>query len=132
GVRGGAWDAPAAYDRRGRNENPGKQAAGHTCPGLGAMNRMVFERGRDGERGDRQRPDQEAATEEEIEPAPLDRVANACEQGDDRAREGHDGLQDQSELGQGELRLEVMTGDEERQGSAEQAEQEDLAPQPGL
>mgnify|MGYP003693595261 CR=1 FL=1 len=43
-----------------------------------------------------------------------------------------DRLQHEAELRQGELRLELVVRDEERQRGAEQAEQEDLSPEPGL
>ena len=48
------------------------------------------------------------------------------------AREGHDRLQHEPELRQGDLRLELVVRDEERERGAEQAEEEDLSPEPGL
>ena len=62
----------------------------------------------------------------------LDGKADPCEQRDDRSCKGHHRAQHEPELRQGDLRLELVVRDEERQRGAEQAEKEDLSPEPGL
>lgn len=96
------------------------------------MGRVPGDQGRDDKYGARSGRDQEARAEEEIETATLDGEADPCEQRDDRSCKGHHRAQHEPELRQGDLRLELVVRDEERQRGAEQAEKEDLSPEPGL
>ena len=64
----------------------------------------------DHEGGRRDRADEETGAEQEIEAPALDGVADAGENGDDPAREGHDRLEDEPELGQRDLGLQVLIG----------------------
>ena len=96
------------------------------------MDGLTIEDRDDREGDDRQGGDQKAGAEEEVEAPTLDRETDAGQEGDDPARKGHHRLQDEAELRQIDLRLEVMVGDEEGERGAEQAEQEDFSPEPGL
>ena len=96
------------------------------------MDGLSAQNGRNREGDDRAGGDQKAGAEEEVETPTFDREADPGQERDDPTGERHDGLQHETELRQRELRLELMVGDEERQRGAEQAEQEDLSPQPGL
>ena len=96
------------------------------------MDRLSVEDGRNRERDDGNGRDQEARAEEEIEASALDREPDSGEEGDDPTGKRHDRLEHEAELRKRELRLELMVRDEECKRGAEQAEQEDLPPQPGL
>jgi hypothetical protein len=131
-VRESARPGPAGHERRRRDERPGEQTAGHTCPGLRAVDGLTVEDRGDREEDNGEGGDQEAGAEEEVETPTLDREANPGQQGDDPAGERHHSLEHEAELGQRELRLELMVGDEEGQRGPEQAKQEDFSPEPGL
>ncbi len=96
------------------------------------MDRLTSEDWGDRESDIGQAGDQEAGAKEKVEATTLDRETDPGQEGDDPGRECHYRLQDEAELRQRELRLEVVVGDEEGERGAEQAEQEDFSPEPGL
>jgi hypothetical protein len=132
GVRERSGSRPSGHEGRCRDECPREQPTRDTCPCLRSVDGLSVEDGRNRERDDGNGRDQEAGAEEEVEASALDREPDPREEGDDPAGERHDRLQYEAELRERELRLELMVGDEECKRGAEQAEQEDLPPQPGL
>ena len=105
GVCQSARARPPGHERRRGDERPREQTAGNTGPRFRAVGGLTVEHRRDREEDDRERSDQKAGTEKEIETTALDREADPGQQGDDPARESHHRLQDEAELRQRELRL---------------------------
>src|SRR5215210_319769 len=123
---------PALRERGGCDQERREQAAADRGPGLGPVQRLAAERGRDRKRERRDRDGAEAAAEEEVEAAPVDREPNPGEQCDDRGRERHRRVQHQPDVWKLVRVAEARVGEEQRQRSAEQPDQEHLAPEPGL
>ena len=93
------------------------------------MQRLAAEDGRDRERERGKAGDEEAAREQEVEAAPLDRKPDSGKDGDDPRRDDDHRLEHEAHLRQRPVRLQVAMGDKQRERRAEQAEQEDLAPE---
>ena len=121
--------APAARERRGGDQHPGEQPTDDARPALGPMQRLTAEDGRDRERERGEARDEEAAREQEVEAAPLDRKPDSGKDGDDPRRDDDHRLEHEAHLRQRPVRLQVVMGDKQRERRAEQAEQEDLAPE---
>ena len=122
----------AAGERREGDQRPGEEPAGDARPRLGRPQRLAAERRADRERERRRGGDEEAAREEQVEPATLDGEADPGEDGDDRAGEHHQRVEHEPRLGNGVRGAEAGIRDEERERRAEEPDQEHLAPQPGL
>jgi len=114
-VRECSRSRPPRHERRCGDERPGEQAAGNARPGLRSVDRLTVEDRRDREGDDGHRRDEETGAEEEVEAPALDRKPDPRQKGDDPTRERHDRLQHEAELRQGEFRLELVVGDEERE-----------------
>ncbi len=132
GVRECARPRAAGNERRRSDEHPTEEAADDAGPRLSAVDGPAGHERRDREQRDREREHDEARAEEEVEAPALHCEADAGEEGDDGAGERDDRLEDEPELREGDLRLEVAVRDEEGEGRSEQAEEEDLSPEPGL
>ena len=76
--------------------------------------------------------DQEPAHEEQVEPASLDPEPDGGEDRDEGAGEGHRGVDHEPKLGKLVGRLEPGLAREQGQDGREQAEQQELAREPGL
>src|SRR5437868_5217042 len=80
----------------------------------------------------RQRGDEEAAREEQVDAAALHRKARGRQYGDEQAGQGHRRLQDEAELGEVVARAKRGMGDEQSQAGSEQSCEQDLSPKPAL
>ena len=76
--------------------------------------------------------DEEAAGEQEVEPAALDGEAHGGKHCHEQPGERHRRLEDEPQLRQVPARLEGGIGEKERQAGAEEAREEDFAQEPGL
>ena len=77
-ARAGALERPLR-ERRRRDQGHAKSLPPIAGPGLGAVQRLAAEHGRDRERERRGRGRREAAAEQQVEPPPLDREADPGE-----------------------------------------------------
>ena len=113
------------------------RAAARSLPGDAGPGLVLADRPAAEDRGDREGHrrgggHEEPAAEQEVEPPALDGEADAREHGDDRGRERDGRVEHEAELRQLVGVAKRRIGDEERERSAQQAEQQDFAPEPGL
>ena len=121
--------APTARERRGCDQDPGEEPSGDASPALGAVDGLSADHGRDRKREIGESRAEEPGAEEEIEPPTLDSEPDAGEQRHDAGREGDRRLEDEAQLREHPVGVEVPVRQEEGERGAEQAEQEDLAPE---
>ena len=122
---------PPARPRCRRDQRQCENAARDGRPGLGRPNRIASEHRRDGEAEARRRGSREARAQKQVESAALDGEPNAGEDGDDRGRQ-HDPRVEGERMRGARTWSEVRVGQKERQGSAEEADEQKLADEPRL
>ncbi len=122
----------AARERRDRDERGAEHAADEVRPLLRGAGGMAAELRADAEPGRRERGDEEAAREQEVDAPALGREAGGRQQGDEQPGERHRGLQHEPELRQVEPRPHARVREEERENRAEQAREQGFAEEPGL
>ena len=122
----------AADERRGGDQCEAEHPAEEGGPALGRLDRVSAELGRDRKRDRGERSDEEAAGEQEVEPAALDGEAHGGKHCHEQPGERHRRLEDEPQLRQVPARLEGGIGEKERQAGAEEAREEDFAQEPGL
>src|SRR5919198_737530 len=124
-------DAPFR-ERRRRDQDTCEEPSADPRPKLRPVQRVASEhrRDREGKRGCRRGG--KPGAEQEVEPPPVDGEAEACEQRHDRRRERDGGVEHEPNLRPRGRVAQAGVGDEQRQCRAEQPDEEDLAPEPGL
>ena len=131
GLRHDAVARPRPSARKGGDGDQavGEDAAADPGPRLGAVQRLPAQDRDDRERERRAGGDGEAAREQEVDPLPVDGELRRREHGDDRPCEHHRRLEDEPELWEVVGRPEARVRGEQRDRGAEQAEQQNLAPE---
>ena len=123
---------PPPRERRSRDQDSREQAAAEPGPELGPVEGVPAEHRRDRERERRRRRGREAAAQEQVEPPPVHRETKPGQQRDDCRSERHRRVEDEPDLRQRVRAAQGRIGDEQRERSPQQPDQEHLAPEPGL
>ena len=124
--------AAAAAERGDRDQGLAEDRADQRRPGLGGQEVAAAEPGPDRKDRRRERGDEEAAREQEVDAPAFDRVAGRGEHRHEQACERHRRLEHEPQLRQVVVRPQARIGEEERKARAEEAREQDFSPEPAL
>jgi hypothetical protein len=130
--RPAALREPPSGEGGGRDQRQSRDAPGDAGPRFRGLDRLAAEHRTDSEEEPPSGRGRESRAQEQVEAPALDGEADAGEDGDDRRGQHHPGVERQPEVRKLVRRAKIGVGEKQRQGGAEQADEQQLADEPRL